>query len=79
MPVIVSTAPSLIEASGGLMPAIDSTDQAGWYAAIRRMAEDHGWHSSLVERIAKQHRPTPASASWAAIKAGLKESASRRL
>ncbi|WP_214473958.1 glycosyltransferase [Mesorhizobium sp. dw_380] len=79
VPVIVSTAPSLIEASGGLMPAIDSNDQAGWYAAIRRMAEDHGWRSSLAERIAKQHRPTPAAASWAAIKAGLKESASRRL
>jgi glycosyltransferase involved in cell wall biosynthesis len=79
IPVIVSTAPSLIEASGGLMPAIDSNDQAGWYAAIRRMAEDHTWRSSLVERIAKQHRPTPAMASWAAIKAGLRESASRRL
>jgi hypothetical protein len=43
------------------------------------MAEDSAWRSSLAERIAKQHRPTPASASWAAIKAGLKDSASRRL
>ncbi|WP_246671507.1 hypothetical protein [Mesorhizobium sp. B2-4-12] len=34
---------SLIEASGGLMPAIDSNDRAGWYAAIRRMADDHAW------------------------------------
>ncbi|WP_246678648.1 hypothetical protein [Mesorhizobium sp. B2-4-17] len=73
-----ATAPSLIEASGGLMPAIDSNDQAGWCAAIRRMADDHAWRSSLAERIAKQHRPTPASASWAAIKAGLKESACRQ-
>lgn len=79
LPVIVSTAPSLIEATGGLMPAIDSNDQAGWYAAIRKMAEDSAWRSSLAESIAKHHRPTPASASWAAIKAGLKESASRRL
>ncbi|MBZ9709989.1 glycosyltransferase [Mesorhizobium sp. ESP7-2] len=78
VPVIVSTAPSLIEASGGLMPAIDPNDQAGWYAAIRRMAEDHAWRSSLAERIAQNHRPTPASASWAAIKAGLGESASRQ-
>ncbi|QND57541.1 glycosyltransferase [Mesorhizobium huakuii] len=78
VPVIVSTTPSLIEASGGLMPAIDSEDQQGWYAAIRKMADDHAWRSSLVERIAQNHRPTPASASWAAIKAGLK-SASRRL
>ncbi|TJV06707.1 MAG: glycosyltransferase [Mesorhizobium sp.] len=77
VPVIVSTAPSLIEATGGLMPAIDSNDQAGWYAAIRRMTEDHAWRSSLAERIAKQHRPTPASASWAAIKAGLHASVSR--
>ena len=74
IPVIVSTTPSLIEASGGLMPAIDSNDQAGWYAAIRRMADDTAWRSSLVERIAQQHRPTPAAASWAAIKAGLQES-----
>ncbi|AZN97027.1 glycosyltransferase [Mesorhizobium sp. M9A.F.Ca.ET.002.03.1.2] len=75
IPVIVSTTPSLIEATGGLMPAIDSNDQAGWYAAIRRMAEDKAWRSSLVDRIAEQHRPTPASASWAAIKAGLQASA----
>ncbi|WP_292164925.1 glycosyltransferase [Mesorhizobium sp.] len=75
IPVIVSTTPSLIEATGGLMPAIDSNDQAGWYAAIRRMAEDMAWRSSLVDRIAKQHRPTPTSASWATIKAGLQTSA----
>ncbi|WP_258052154.1 glycosyltransferase [Mesorhizobium sp. INR15] len=71
IPVIVSTTPALIEASGGLMPAIDSEDQAGWYAAIRRMADDKAWHSSLVDRIARHHRPTPAAASWAAIKTGL--------
>ncbi|WP_292861894.1 glycosyltransferase [Mesorhizobium sp.] len=78
VPVIVSTTPSLIEATGGLMPAIDSNDQAGWYAAIRKMADDHAWRSSLAERIASEHRPTPASASWAAIKAGLQESVSRQ-
>ncbi|WP_246707281.1 glycosyltransferase [Mesorhizobium sp. NZP2077] len=78
VPVIVSTTPSLIEATGGLMPAIDSNDQAGWYAAIRRMAEDHAWRASLAERIAQNHRPTPASASWAAIKAGLQASAARQ-
>ncbi|WP_136622087.1 MULTISPECIES: glycosyltransferase [Mesorhizobium] len=78
VPVIVSTAPSLIEATGGMMPAIDSQDQQGWYKAIRRMAEDHAWRSSLVERIAEKHRPTPAGASWAAIKAGLQASASGR-
>lgn len=72
VPVIVSKTPSLIEATGGLMPAIESTDQAGWYAAIRRMAEDTEWRSSLTDRIARQHWPTPAAASWAAIKVGLK-------
>ncbi len=77
IPVIVSTTPSLIEASGGLMPAIDSQDQQGWYAAIRRMAHDDAWRSSLVDRIAQRHRPTPAAASWAAIKAGLQASVSR--
>ncbi|RWE36890.1 MAG: glycosyltransferase [Mesorhizobium sp.] len=78
VPVIVSTAPSLIEATGGMMPAIDPDDQAGWNAAIRKMAEDHAWRSALAGRIAQNHRPTPASASWAAIKAGLKESAARQ-
>ena len=59
------------------MPAIDSNDQQGWYAAIRRMADDEAWRSSLVDRIALQHRPTSAAASWAAIKAGLQASVSR--
>lgn len=72
IPVIVSTTPSLVEATGGLMPTIDSTDQAGWYAAIRRMAEDGAWRSSLTERIAERHRPTSPAESWAAIKAGLR-------
>ncbi|CDX52624.1 Group 1 glycosyl transferase [Mesorhizobium plurifarium] len=75
IPVIVSTTPSLIEATGGLMPAIDSTDQAGWYAAIRRMFEDVAWRRALCERIAEKHRPTTPSDSWAAIKAGLKATA----
>lgn len=75
VPVIVSTTPSLIEATGGLMPAIDSTDQAGWYAAIRRMAQDKAWHVSLADSIARQHRPTSSSASWATIKAGLQAAA----
>ncbi|QPC90050.1 glycosyltransferase [Mesorhizobium sp. INR15] len=78
IPVIVSTTPALIEASRGLMPTIDSEDQAGWYAAIRKMADDTAWRSSLVDRIAQHHRPTPAAASWAAIKAGLQASASRQ-
>ncbi|MEO5755808.1 MAG: glycosyltransferase [Mesorhizobium sp.] len=78
IPVIVSTTPALIEASGGLMPAIDSEDQEGWYAAIRKMADDTAWRSSLVGRIARHHRPTPAAVSWAAIKAGLQATASRQ-
>lgn len=75
VPVIVSTTPSLIEATGGLMPAIDSTDQAGWYASIRRMTEDKAWHAALADSIARQHRPTSVAASWAVIKAGLQATA----
>jgi len=75
VPVIVSTTPSLIEATGGLMPAIEPTDQAGWYAAIRRMAEDNGWRRALTDRIAEKHRPTSPGESWAAIRAGLREAA----
>jgi hypothetical protein len=65
----------LIEATGGLMPAIDSTDQAGWYAAIRRMAEDKAWRASLADSITRKHRPTSSADSWAVIKAGLQASA----
>jgi len=51
VPVVVSTAPSPIEASGGLVPAIDREDQAGRYAAIRKMSEHHAWRSWLVRRL----------------------------
>jgi hypothetical protein len=43
------------------------------------MAQDDAWRSSLADRIAQQHRPTPAAASWAAIKAGLQASVPRIL
>ncbi|PBB44343.1 glycosyl transferase family 1 [Mesorhizobium sp. WSM3866] len=75
VPVIVSTTPSLIEATGGLMPAVDSTDQIGWYGAIRRMTDDGAWRDLLAGRIAEEHRPTSPAESWAAIKAGLKAAA----
>lgn len=71
-PVIVSTAPALLEATGGLMPAVDPDDQAGWYAAIRRLAENETDRDALHARIAAEYRPVTAEASWQAIKAAMR-------
>ncbi|MEX0589908.1 MAG: glycosyltransferase [Xanthobacteraceae bacterium] len=71
LPVIVSTAPALREATHGIMPAIDPDDETGWYAEVRRMTEDHEWRAALREKIADLHRPTPTAVSWVTIKDAL--------
>jgi glycosyltransferase involved in cell wall biosynthesis len=71
IPVIVSTAPALEEATHGMMPAIDPDDQAGWYAEMRRMVEDDERRARLSKQIAERHRPTPTAASWTSIKNAL--------
>jgi glycosyltransferase involved in cell wall biosynthesis len=68
LPVIVSTAPALIEATGGLMPAIDPDDAAGWGAMIARLASDETLRARLRDAIRARHRPVSAEASWTAIK-----------
>ena len=71
IPVIVSTAPALKEATHGMMPAIDPDDQAGWYAEILRMFEDGERRARLSKQIAERHRPTPTAVSWKSIKNAL--------
>ena len=71
IPVIISTDRALRESTGGLMPAIDADDRAGWYAEIRRMTEDGAYRAALCQRIASTHRPTAAATSWTSIKAAL--------
>lgn len=73
VPVIVSKAPALVEATRNLMPAIDADDEDAWYEAICRMAGDEAFRHRLALDIRHSHRPTPACESWAAIKAVLLE------
>lgn len=49
-PVIVSTDPALIEATGGIAPAVDAADAEGWAREIVRTIEDDQARQSLVER-----------------------------
>jgi glycosyltransferase involved in cell wall biosynthesis len=72
IPVIVSTAASLLEATRGLMPAIDPDDLPGWYEEIRRWSEDESQRSLYRQQIADRYRPTSTAASWAQIKAELR-------
>ena len=71
IPVIVSTAPALREATHGLMPAVDPNDEAGWYAEIRRLSEDAGLREWYRQQIADRYQPTSTASSWAQVKAAL--------
>jgi glycosyltransferase involved in cell wall biosynthesis len=71
VPGIVSTAPALKEATGGIMPIVDPADYDGWYREIRRMANDENYRMTLSREIVAKHRPTPSAASWATIKEAL--------
>lgn len=71
VPVIVSTAPSLVEAVRGLMPAIDADNQDAWYAEIRKLAESVEARNSLRDKIAQFYRPVTCESSWATVKSTL--------
>jgi glycosyltransferase involved in cell wall biosynthesis len=68
IPVVISTDPGLCEATRGMMPTIDPDDHAGWYAEVRRMAEDDCYRFSLCRRIEKENRPIAPDTSWRQIK-----------
>jgi glycosyltransferase involved in cell wall biosynthesis len=74
LPVIVSTAPALQEASGRLMPAIDPDDFDGWYQAICALAASQEQQRELADKISRHHKPTRPGDSWSAIKSALQRS-----
>lgn len=58
LPVLVSDAPALAEATQHLMPVIPADDLDGWCQAIARASMDDVWLSSLRSLIATGYRPT---------------------
>lgn len=74
IPVIVSTAPGLQEVVRGLMPAIDPSDQAGWYMQIQRWAESAAERETFRKKIVDHYHPITRQESWEAIKTALRAS-----
>lgn len=58
LPVLISDAPALAEATQGLMPVIPARDLEGWIAAVERAATDDEWLATLRSAIAARYRPT---------------------
>jgi glycosyltransferase involved in cell wall biosynthesis len=57
LPVLISDAASLAEATQGLMPVIAADDFDGWCAAIERAATDEAWLALLRASIAAAYKP----------------------
>ncbi|WEK49877.1 MAG: glycosyltransferase family 1 protein [Candidatus Kaistia colombiensis] len=57
LPVLVSDAQALSEATQGLMPVIPADDTDGWCAAIERASTDDEWLASLRSAITVGHKP----------------------
>jgi glycosyltransferase involved in cell wall biosynthesis len=57
LPVLISDAPSLTEATQGLMPTLAARDVEAWCAAVARACTDPAWLSALRETIASRYRP----------------------
>ena len=68
-PVIISTAPSLNEATFNLMPSIDPDNEDGWYDHIRLLSENISAREALRATIARHYRTVSSKESWHAIKA----------
>lgn len=58
-PVLVSNHPALIEASAGLMPALDPGDLPAWHAAVSRLCLDDTYLAQLRAK-AVHYSPAPA-------------------
>jgi glycosyltransferase involved in cell wall biosynthesis len=58
-PVIVSDCPALLEATEGLMPAIDPLDIPAWHRKIRRLILDRPYLATLRARAADYRGPAP--------------------
>jgi glycosyltransferase involved in cell wall biosynthesis len=57
LPVLISDAPSLTEATQGLMPTIPAHDVEVWCAAVAKACTNPAWLAELREKIASQYRP----------------------
>ncbi|TIQ38479.1 MAG: glycosyltransferase family 4 protein [Mesorhizobium sp.] len=57
LPVLISDAPSLTEATQGLMPTIPAQDVEAWCAAVAKACTDPNWLAQLREKIASRYRP----------------------
>ncbi len=70
-PIIVSNIPALIEASQGLMPAVDPLDEDGWFEIIKQLAADPATLASLRDTIQQRYRRVMPQESWNVIKSRL--------
>lgn len=61
LPVLISDAEALSEATQGLMPVIPADDLDAWCAAIETASMDDAWLALLRAKIAAGYRPTPES------------------
>lgn len=57
LPVLISDAPSLAEATQGLMPTIPARNVEAWCAAVAKACTDPVWLGELRATIASQYRP----------------------
>jgi hypothetical protein len=57
LPVLISDAAALAEATQGLMPVIPADDLDGWCAAIERAATDDAWLATQRDLIATAYAP----------------------
>ncbi|MET3524556.1 glycosyltransferase involved in cell wall biosynthesis [Mesorhizobium abyssinicae] len=57
LPVLISDAPSLTEATQGLMPTLPAHDVEAWCAAVAKACTDPTWLAELRGMIASRYRP----------------------
>jgi glycosyltransferase involved in cell wall biosynthesis len=67
LPVLISDAPSLAEATQGLMPTIPASDVEAWCAAVTKACTDPVWLAELRHTIATRYRPIRERAFFATI------------
>jgi glycosyltransferase involved in cell wall biosynthesis len=67
LPVLISDADALSEATQGLMPVIPADDFDGWCAAIERASTDDAWLGLLRANIAAAYHPISEAAFAASL------------